>query len=109
MLPSQCSAIGAADVLKFGEMYNQRLSGLMLWGCGDRSVRSYIAEVLIDVGHNLRYARSEVVEALKDEARRNSHTDFPESSSYTFTYSSLRCLLTKIDSGVLDRKLCYYI
>jgi hypothetical protein len=69
--------------------------------------------MLLDVGRNLRVARSPLMAAIRDEERieRKQFRDAypfapPTGHSYSF---SLKCVVKKIRTGKNDPRLCWYI
>jgi hypothetical protein len=78
-----------------------------------RRSRLAAASMLIDVGPSLIYARRELGPALRNqrlvEARhlRQTFPILPE--DYHVTYDALRCLSTKLNTGRIDRKLCWSV
>jgi hypothetical protein len=77
------------------------------------STRLAAAEMLIDVGQNLRHVRRAVRAALADERIRDqasltgARPIVPP--SYAVVSTSMRCLLNKIRSGRRNSRLCAYL
>jgi hypothetical protein len=72
--------------------------------------RYTIASALIDVGPNLKYSRSYLNAAIKDQRRiedRNRQMASPLlPPTYNIAYDGLRCVMKKITAGVHDSNLC---
>ena len=79
----------------------------------DPLARLVASSMLLDIGPNLRFARSALTRALaQQEAREKAQARAAEPFVPTTKNQvsvSLRCVLTKLRSGAVDAKLCRYI